>query len=342
MGIPIQVLTAATALNKSFSTSIPGLQTAWDSTSLGALKTCPRLYFYKIILGLQSRKMAEPLQFGIWLHEFLEYYDFAKCDGATHAEAVHDTIWHVLKETTELVPQTDPLGNPAFNEDGTPSLHRVFWAPEDKRRTRYALVRALVWYFDKYPEDPAKTVILANGKPAVELSFKFPLEMPRLDDVLHSYLLCGHIDRMVEFADMIYVMDHKTSGYNLSSKYFDQFTPSNQMSLYALAGKIIYHRPVEGVIINGIQLAVGFNRFSRGFAPRTAEQLDEFYEDTKVWIKQAESFATQAHWPMNEESCSKYGGCDFRHICSKSPVVRETFINADFHTRIWDPLTPRN
>ena len=31
--------------NSSFSTEIPNLQLAWDSTSLGLLKECPRKYY---------------------------------------------------------------------------------------------------------------------------------------------------------------------------------------------------------------------------------------------------------------------------------------------------------
>lgn len=45
---------------------LPGtkIQYAWDSTSIGYLKTCPRLYQYTIIEGWQSKGESLHLRFG--------------------------------------------------------------------------------------------------------------------------------------------------------------------------------------------------------------------------------------------------------------------------------------
>ena len=187
--------------------------------------------------------------------------------------------------------------------------------------------------------DPAKTVQLANGKPAVELSFKLELETGPVGGV--PYILCGHLDRVVEYAEGTYVMDRKTSSTTISSYYFDQFDPDNQMSLYTLASKVIYATPVKGVIIDAAQIAVGFTRFARGFTYRTETQLDEWLKDTKYWMDEAGDLAKHGHWPMNDKSCHKYGGCHFRSVCSKSPEMREVFLNSGFVKQPWNPLVPR-
>jgi hypothetical protein len=45
---------------------------------------------------------------------------------------------------------------------------------------------------------------------------------------------------------------------------------------------------------------------------------------------------------MNDTACDKYGGCEFREVCSKSPSVRDKFLKADFkQEEPWNPLIPR-
>ena len=45
----------------------------------------------------------------------------------------------------------------------------------DTSRTKETLVRSVVWYLDEYKDDPLKTAMLPDGKPAVELSFMLPV-----------------------------------------------------------------------------------------------------------------------------------------------------------------------
>ena len=68
------------------------------------------------------------------------------------------------------------------------------------------------------------------------------------------YLLCGHLDRVVDYNDSIFVMDHKTTTTTLSSYYMDQWSPSNQMTLYTIAGQTVLKATVKGVIIDGVQV----------------------------------------------------------------------------------------
>lgn len=316
-------LLALTSQNSSFSTTVPGLQIAWDSTSLGLLKACPWKYYLAMVEGWESKRRATPLTFGIWFHEGTEQYHKLTATGVNHDAAVHQ----VVKSALEKSGHRDDEGR------------FVPWESDDNRRTRFTLARALVWYLDVYREDAVKTLIRDNGKPAVELSFRLPLDVEAPDG--NMYLLCGHLDRVGELDGQLYVTDYKTSGSTLSSHFFSKFSPSNQMSLYTFAGNIIFGKPLAGVIIDGIQCAVGFNRFSRGFAPRTPNQIEEWLEDTLMWIKLAEVYAKAEHWPMNDTSCSMYGGCAFQGVCGKDPSVRHTFLEADFTRRVWDPLISR-
>jgi len=320
---------------------LPGtqIQFAWDSTSLGWLKECPRKYQYHMILGLRSKSESVHLRYGQLYHSALEHYDKARALNLDHEEALLDVVQIAMNATWD---------------NGAP------WEPDHPSKTRETLIRSIIWYLDHFKDDPAQTVLLANGKPAVELSFRMELDYsPNYgvrqypdgyteEDVSREeakfnkpYVLCGHLDRVVNYSGGAYVMDRKTSGSTITSNYFDQYDPDNQMSLYTLAAKVIYQTPVKGVIIDAVQVAVGFSRFSRGFTYRTDAQIEEWLADTKHWLRLAEAYATEGYWPMNDKSCHKYGGCAFRKICSKDPSMRQKFLDSDFVTHPWNPLEVR-
>jgi hypothetical protein len=306
---------------------LPGtsIQYAWDSTSLGWLKECPRKYQYSMIDQWRTKSDSIHLDFGRWYHAGLELYDKDRAEGLDHEAALDHVVAEALAWTWI---------------DGKP------YESDHPNKTRETLIRSLIWYVDHFKDDPAATVILANGKPAVELSFKMELdwgpdENGQLQTKDQPYLLCGHLDRVVNFSGGTYVMDRKTSSTTISPNYFDQYDPDNQMSLYTLAAKVIYQTPVKGVIIDAVQIAVGFSRFSRGFTYRTDAQIEEWLADCRSWFALAEHYATEGYWPMNDKSCHKYGGCPFRKVCSKSPEIRHKFLESDFTKKQWNPLIPR-
>lgn len=317
---------------------LPGtfIQFAWDSTSLGWLKECPRKYQYSMIEQWRSRGNSVHLDFGLWYHDALESYDKWRAEGMDHEDALNETVRKCLELT--WIPEHEVVGGMGVVchvEPGKP------WDAGHPAKTRETLVRSVVWYLEQFGDhDAAKTVILANGKPAVELSFKLEMDFGPLPS--QPYILCGHLDRVVEFTGGFYVMDRKTSTSTISSAYFDQYEPDNQMDIYSFAAKVIYQTPVRGVIIDAVQIAVGFSRFSRGFTFRTEAQVEESINDMKVWFALAEQYATAGHWPMNTKSCHHYGGCVFRRVCSKSPEVRQKFLETDFTKKEWNPLVPRN
>jgi hypothetical protein len=304
--------------NTSFLPDIPGLQFAWDSTSIGAMKTCPRKYYYTIVEGWTPRRTSVHLLFGQYYHSALEMYDHARSAGEDHEAACAAAVHRALRDTWH---------------NGKP------WWADDPNKNRETLVRSIVWYLEEFRDDTCETIQLANGRPAVELSFRFATEYTAPNG--QPYYLCGHMDRLARLGDDIYVLDRKTTKNTLTPAFFDGFSPFNQFTLYALAGKIVYNTQIAGIIIDGAQIAVGFSRFGRGFSPRKDAQLDEWYGELEFFFAQAEHYAAAGHWPMNDTACGNYGGCPFRGICSKSPSVRETWLKAEFTKRIWDPLQVR-
>lgn len=301
-----------------------GVQYAWDSTSLGQIKECPRKYYLSQIEGWRLKTEAIDLVFGIWYHQGLEYYDKIKASkGLDHDQAVLHTVRHMLEAT--WVPADDKHPARPWSHDN----------PKKSMKTRWTLIRSIVWYLEQFGDnDPAQTVILANGTPAVELSFRFEID--------RGLMLCGHLDRVVDYLGDYYVMDRKTAGGTIGEHYFKQFSPHNQMTLYSLASRIAFQTPVKGVIIDAAQIGVGFTRFQRGMTHRTQRQLDEFLQSVYSYHGMAVQFTADGFWPMNETACDKFGGCVFRDICGKDPAVRGRFLATYFTNEWrWNPLVAR-
>lgn len=297
------------------------MQHSWDSTSLGWLKECPRKYLYHMIEGYRPRSESIHLEYGILYHAALDGFDKARAAGASHDEAVLRQVRWLLEATWR---------------DGAPWRAGKDLATDDKTslKSRENLIRTCVWYWDKFKDDPAKTLMHpVTGLPLVELHFQF--------EIGDGFSLCGYLDRVVEFQEQPFVMDHKTTTSTLGGYYFEQYDPDNQMTLYTVAAQIAFKAPVKGVIVDAAQIAVGFSRFGRSFVFKTQDQIEEWLADLRLWLRQAQQYVEAERWPMNDKSCHKYGGCTFRHICSKSPSVRDKFLETAFERRPWNPLIPR-
>ena len=305
----------------SFSQIEPRLQVAWDSTSLGALKRCPRYYEYNIIEGYVGHQESVHLRFGSEYNNALVTYHKRRAEGKDKEEALLLAVRYALEHTWD-----DALGRP--------------WSSDMPEKNRETLVRSVIWYLDQFADDSLETLILADGTAAVEMPFRLHLD---LNSGLtgEDYLLCGYLDRMVTFMGQIWITDWKTSKYALNEQYFHQYSPNNQMSQYTLAGSIIASSPIAGVIIDAAQLGVTFSRFQRGQVSRTKAQLEEWLDDSIFHIRQNESFVKANHWPMNDTACHNYGGCPYRTVCAASPEIRPKLLEGLFYKRSWDPLVVR-
>jgi hypothetical protein len=326
---------------KSFSSQLPLLQTAWDSTSLSTYKTCPRKYQYAIIEGWQTRQQSVHLWFGIAYHAALELYDHLTFDGASHDDAVERVVDRLATEhggnyRDEGGPQ-DNSGGPNPDEPGSRQWDWHYPEPTNTANLKNprTLIRTVVWYLDRFKQDPLVTVRLANGEPAVELSFRVEVGEALTGEPV---LYCGHLDRLATLGDQLWVVDRKTSK---SPPDFRKYNPDNQMSGYTFGAKVGYHTPVQGVIIDAAQIAVGFSRFERGITLRTDDQLEEWLNDSLLFIARAQYDAEKEHWPINDLACSMYGGCPFREVCAATPEIRPAILETHFVRKFWDPLQVR-
>lgn len=290
-----------------------GLQFAWNSTSIKLAQEC--LMKYKLITldGWQSPTLSLHLRFGQHYASALENYHKAIADGVDPDNALEDIVHETMIATWDY--ELDENGE-AIEGTGAP------WETGDTAKNRPNLIRSIIWYLDHFSDDSMKTIILANGSPAVEHSITVEVD--------NGLLFTGHIDRLVEYAHNPYVQDQKTTKTTLTQRYFEGYSPDTQMSMYTFIAKAAFNIPVHGVVIDAAQIAVGFTRFERGFTFRSPKQLDEWYNNSMHDIERARQATRDNFFPMNPTACSNYGGCMFRRACSRSPEVREQFLKADY------------
>lgn len=294
------------------STFIDGVQVVWDSTSLTLWQTCPYKYYLTRYEGWAHKQKSVHLLFGGIYASALERYYKLVGTGTDPEAALRAVVRFALEESWD-------------HEAGQPKEFL------DNKKTRDALLRTIIWYFDEFADDQLETLTLPDGTLGVELTFKVPFT----DNILYV----GHLDRAVMFEGNPYIFDQKTTKSVITPYYWGQFSPNNQVSAYSLAGQIVYKMPFRGMVIDAAQINVNSTVFERSPIPRSAASLDEWYTNTVRVIEGAQRDMEARFFPMNPASCGNYGGCEFRKICALSPEFRERFLLESYakHTP-WDPL----
>jgi hypothetical protein len=319
-----------TALRASpWSQTLPHFQVVWDSTSFGWLKECPAYYNFQMIQHWTPRTKGIHLMFGQLYALGVESYAKYRAAGMGHDEATRNMVRTVLcaAGTRDEDGVWHPWNPPADHKDAN-------------IKNRYTLIRSLVWNVEDGLGSAFKTMTLANGKAAVELSFEFPAFEIQGETVSFA----GHLDSIVEnrYTNERYVKDDKTTKSALSAQYFNQYTPNNQMSLYSIAGRVILNKPVSGVLVKAAQIQVESTRFVTQQVTRPAQVLDEWLDDAEYWINQAKGFALRGKWPRNDRACGNYGGCVFQQVCARSPAHRGAWLREDFVKFDWNPAESRD
>jgi len=325
---------------KAFDSS--GLQFAFDQTSIKLAEECLKKYQYVMLEGWRSRGGNTHLIFGGVYASALEHFHKYRADGMDFEEALITIVREALEATyirCQLCDDGILLHENGMHECPEPAgmfpCTKGPWQSDHNTKTRENLIRTIVWYLEHFRDDPCSTVILSDGRAAVEHSFQLPVD----DGIIFT----GHLDRLVDYSHNIYIQDQKTTATTITPRYFTNYNPDSQIAgMYPFAGRAIFQLPVKGVMIDAAQIAVGFSRFERGFVFTDDASLNEWYDDTMELIGRVRDATRNNHFPRNRSSCSKFAGCQFRNVCSHSPAVREQFLKADFEQGPrWDPLEAR-
>lgn len=176
---------------------------------------------------------------------------------------------------------------------------------------------ALVEYFTEYPcaTDKIQPYFRADGKPAIEFEFSFPLETKH-PGTGNPLLYGGRFDMVGKYLSSLWVIDEKTAT-RLGPTWLRSFTLRGQLLGYTFAARS-FGLPVNGFIVRGIS----FLRDYYGHA-EVVEVVPEYR--LQQWREQLEVDAERMvrAWEAGRfsfafgEACNSYGGCPFRNLCDK-------------------------
>lgn len=318
----------------SYHAKSPWLQHTWDSSSLGTYLRCPRRYFYQNICGLAPLSTSVDLFFGTLVHKGMEVYHITKLSHThQHAQAmaIREILEHSWKENK--------------------GKH---WRSHSNNKNLWNALRAIIYHTETFHLEPdSRTAVIGESLLAIELPFQFDLEV-EVNGKTTPVTYCGHMDRVIDSGSGRWVVDYKTTTKTLNAGYFDGYQPSTQLPGYAVAAKIVFHEPVQGVIIDAFQIGVDFVRCGRGHILLGEEKADEWLHNASSWIGSAMSIGERLlgqaddtttlseiidklspAYPMNTESCFI---CPFKVVCASTPSVRKHLLENSYQLHLWDPL----
>jgi hypothetical protein len=241
----------------------------------------------------------------------------------------------------------------AFYEQGLPSedaeaiglmallkKYGDFECPPESAKSPERMSGALEFYFANYPlaSDPAQPIVLPNGTRGIEFSFAQPLDVrhPVTGDPI---LYTGRSDMIADFAGGVYIFDEKTAS-SLGPSWSRQWDMRSQFTGYCWAAREIGLRPA-GVVVRGVSILKTKYETQQAITYRSGYEIDRWLEQTNRDVERMIECWRSGYWDYNlDHACAEYGGCVFASQVCKSPNP-ETWLEAYFEKRVWDPLLKR-
>jgi len=306
----------------------------FDNTMLTAYKRCPRYYFFRHEMHLETSGAPRvPLVFG----------------GAWHAAM--DVIWPNLTKM-----EHGPLTRAAFDafmwywtSEGMPADIDYETERELSPRTPGRALEMIAAYIDKRSKTADDFELIA-----VETPFAVPLDA---HDPNLFYI--GKIDKIVKHHSRrtkILGIEHKTTtAYKkfgpFRSAFLDSFSPNSQVDGYLYALHMSFPEQVGGVWVDAALVHKQEEGFTFIPVERQMTHLDSWLWEVKWWIEQVEwqrlkivSGDASNHkymqaFPKNTNSCFDFNAsCTYLDLCKAWPNPLGFDVPLGFVQQKWNPL----
>lgn len=301
----------------------------FDNSRLSAYKTCPRLYYYKHVLGWTRSTTSTHLAlvFGKCWHSALEY------------------VWQNGKMPSDLLLEgsVDSFNTEWANNELPLDLSLEMQEQFSPRTPGIAHEMLYHYIHERGPMLIASTLI-GNEQP-------FAVPMPFANNVWYV----GRMDKVIETnSGSRLVLEHKTTAaysikHNFQPSYVESWNISPQIKGYEFAASL-YFGKIDGVWVDAALVHKKIHDQFK-FIPVMHTQLlvKEWLENTAIWCKEIiaeeqklegkETIEGTNAFPKNEESCyGKYGECPFLDICRFVAVPDPNNIPDGFEKNMWEPF----
>lgn len=287
-----------------------------DSSKLSDdFMTCPRMFFYRDVLGWRSTAPNNHLIFGEAWHEAQEHL---LING--YKEIEDAMMLFMAKYREELGPETDDL-----------------FAPKTPAKAEAALKE----YAREYGNDLLKWDVLYTEIAGSVMISPTDIMYFRMDSILRERDSGKYLS-----------LDHKT-GSRKGSSWTDKWALAMAIGLYTHVLYCLYPKDeVKGVQIRGTffykSKPVEFEDVPCWKSPN---QMDTWLWNTNWWYNLlkhnfellsecSDSDDVMMAFPMNCESCTKYFGCAYHDFCTAwpNPLQKCDQPPLGFKQEFWNPL----
>lgn len=220
--------------------------------------------------------------------------------------------------------------------------------PEDKYQTKSAerVAYAIAEYFAEYPlaTDRIQPYYQADGRPAIEFEFSFPLEIAH-PDTGDPLIYGGRFDMIGEYMGDLWSVDEKTAT-RLGPQWLRSFSLRGQFLGYCYAARM-FGLPVNGFIVRGISFLKDYYGHAEvpEVVPDNRIQLwrAQLNKDVQRMVNDYVQFRDHGimfDYAFND-ACNSYGKCQFRDtLCNKENW--EEWWMQYFEISRWNPLTGKD
>ncbi len=195
---------------------------------------------------------------------------------------------------------------------------------DDPRRSVERGLEILDAYIKEYPKEPDNIV-------QPEVSFKI--------EVASNIVFNGRIDAVIRLNDgSLAIIEDKTTS-RLGPTFFTKLKGSSQILWYLWVANKMGLFDVEGkkqmpkCWLNALYIHDKTERFERDITIKSTRTLDLAQKNMLVWIEQifwAEKTDTFPYNDVDNDTCSKYGGCDYLPLKYASDSLKERIIKNEF------------
>lgn len=230
---------------------------------------------------------------------------------------------------------------------GSPTETVSRWFPDNPAKDRMQAVRVCVWYSEELKSGTLRPLSLEDEDGVHRAMTEMNWQVPFMKIQGRVFTLTGNWDSVKQLGKSeetnpveVFPADYKTTKYTLDDSHFASYSPGWQVDLYDLVAEQVLPPGLRelygGVLIEGIQVGVGWVRFGSRTFKKEPEQRAELQRELAYWMTLAIEFNNLGYYPRNRSHCRL---CQFKPVCGARPEDRAKVLRDGFVRSFWNPLT---
>lgn len=289
-----------------------------DSTAVRSFKTCPRKYFFEMVLGRTPKEEAPYFSWGTSYHKFREALERAY--GFGHNKPPRFDEGHA-SEAFAIASEAGLKYWKKHGRDQEPDSKYAYMTTE-------RLLKSFIHAYKHWSREKMQ------GRIEV-IAVEFPFNVQLADGSFTS----GRGDQLVRWNGKVWGRDFKTSSQNMSF-YQRSLEPNDQFTRYTLAEGKLTGELIQGQFIEVLYNGKPTQKDPKGpeihefTTSRTSSQLAQFEHEQTVINKMLTVCRENDTYPAFEPACPF---CPFHSVCTKSTEgAMMAQLEAHFMVRPWD------